>query len=370
MARGTALALPSRMNRLCLLCVTSLAAASGCYQVTMVDDVDVDFNFAPLIGASDALHSPYVRGAGMRLYARSGDGNRKMQGWTMESSDPSVFRIDQLHPDDRLSADCAAVGQGSAVVTIKNENGGAEHAGTVRVRLPDRAQLLAHGPLLIQRPDDEAVMTEAHVVKDGEGTFLVRWWAGDEQLAGHGVLSTSLDGAPPSVTAHAATTSFLEDREWLQVTGVDLGAASIALYADGQRVSSFPITVVARDAVDGVTLRGQDESGARDGDMLAALAQAKIGDEPVYGVEFAWTLDGAGQEGLGDLYRYALDSRQKKALTAQAGALGATAMIHGKDGYVDSTNHLGCAIGGRRDGAFSTVACVALALFLARRRRH
>src|SRR5258706_6257876 len=93
------------MNRCVLMCAASLAIdmSAGCYNVTFTDNVDVDFNFLPLIGASDALHSPYVRGAGMRLYARSGDSNRHMKAWTMESSDPSVFRLERVIAGDRVS---------------------------------------------------------------------------------------------------------------------------------------------------------------------------------------------------------------------------------------------------------------------------
>jgi hypothetical protein len=354
------------MNRPIPLCVASLCALSAGCGVTMTDDVDTDFNFAQLVGASDALHSPYVRGAGMRLYARVNDDNRNMTGWTMVSSDPSVFRIEKVTDGKRISADCTAVGQGTAVVTVKNAQGGDVHSEVVRVRLPDRAQLLAHGPLLIGRPDEEAVMSDAKLVQGGEGTFLVRWFADGEQLSGHGSMSVE---APKALMAKAETTSFFEDRDWLQVTGLEVGAAQVKLFADGEPVGSFPITVVAKDAVDRVELRGEDESHHSDGDMLAVLAQGYAGSEPVFGVELSWTLGGESQQGLGDLFRYALDSKRPKALTATVGTLQATAMIHAKEGYVSSTNKLGCSVAGPRGAGWSTVLCVGAALFFARRRR-
>jgi hypothetical protein len=78
------------------------------------------------------------------------------------------------------------------------------------------------------------------------------------------------------------------------------------------------------------------------------LAQAHDGRRPIYGVCFAWDLDGAPQNGLesvGDLFRYRYLEGSKKTVGAQFNGLRAEMVIETSGCAVGSSNHLGCAVG-------------------------
>ena len=63
------------------------------------------------------------------------------------------------------------------------------NSGAWKSRLvPDRVELDAHGSLILGRAD-EAPVSEARVVENGEATYLVRYFRDGQQLHGNGVLS-------------------------------------------------------------------------------------------------------------------------------------------------------------------------------------
>jgi MYXO-CTERM domain-containing protein len=54
-------------------------------------------------------------------------------------------------------------------------------------------------------------------------------------------------------------------------------------------------------------------------------------------------VNGASEPGEGDLYRYEFDGSALDDVTATYGDRSATAQIHAGEGYVDSSNDIGCA---------------------------
>src|SRR5262249_33897017 len=147
---------------------------------------------------SDAIHSPYVVGAGIQIFARSTDSKERMIGWTIESSDPTVFACKARpngyatgactgsassascsngDPDTYpgLAVRCDAKKPGVSTLTVKDEHGNPLDSETIEVKAPDRLELLAHGPLIIGRPDREAIETLPRVLIGGTATFLVRY---------------------------------------------------------------------------------------------------------------------------------------------------------------------------------------------------
>src|SRR5262245_20813570 len=99
-AGGTVAAAARGMMRLGT-CVVGLALAVAACEPTysMTDDVDLtwDFTLTPR-RFGDNLHSPFVRGAGVTVFAHSSNEKESLQGWSIESSDPEVFRIDEAVP--------------------------------------------------------------------------------------------------------------------------------------------------------------------------------------------------------------------------------------------------------------------------------
>src|SRR5262245_26072276 len=138
-----------------------LLALSGCgFELT--DDVDLSLDFSPLSGPSDTLHSPYVKGARFSLFVHdTSDQNRVQAGWRIESSRPSVLSITDVKNQEYerdgkkrryVVAAAQAVDEGQAEVVVRDGGGGEVYRGAVEVLRPDRVDLLAHGPLLIDRP--------------------------------------------------------------------------------------------------------------------------------------------------------------------------------------------------------------------------
>ena len=330
-----------------LIFALSLAASgllvTGCQDVAIVDDVDLALDWNPLDGPSDSLHTPYVQGASFALWVNTSK-KQSLHGWHIDSLDSSVLGIGPpvLSDDDQaLAAPAVANNAGQVEVHVVDSAGEIRHSRTIEVKFPDRVDVLPHGPLLIGRPN---VASEEHplVLHDGEATFLVQYFNGGEQLAGHGTL-----GAVPSndIDAHAEKTSFLEDRDWLVVDASAGGVSQeIGLTVAGAMARMLPIDTIEETQLDHIKLTDEDESHAQDKDWLVVLAEAFDGAQrTVHGVDFDFTADSVAQTGIGDLYRYQFAAKTPVMLEATHGAHTDGVMIHSSGGFVDSTNHLGCS---------------------------
>ena len=330
-----------------LLCGLWLAlSASGCTRVTFKDSVDLTLDFSPLLGPSDLLHTPYVEGSSMWIYAESSSDNERYVDWHISSSDPSVFLIEnqQLHKR-YVFARGKALRPGQATLVVTDGGGSVVGTDVVDVQRPDEVRLLAHGLLLIDRSDEEAQARDLRVVAGGTGTYLARYYRGGQPLFGNGALGAATDAG---ATATVAQSFLFEDRDWLQVSSADAGVHSVTLNINGSPLSSVLLQGVAPSDVTGIRILGQDESRAKKDQPMVALALASDrSGQAVYGVEYTWQLGSKMQLGLGDLFRYLFDPSRPQMLTAQAAAptapMTAQAMIHASQGYVSSSNRIGCS---------------------------
>jgi MYXO-CTERM domain-containing protein len=352
----------------CLLAVAGLGACGPTYSMT--DDVDITWDFgATLSKFDDDLHRPYVRGSKVTLFAHSSEDNPDFRGWTIVSSDPNVFRVDDNIVDvsaSRLSSHGQAVGTGTAELTLLDASGDEVGSATAEVVVPDRVELAAHGSLILGR-DDEAPVNEARVMVGGQATYLVRYFRGGTQLYGNGVLTVN---APAGVTPQARTSFLFENREWLTLdaTAAGAGTGSMELLADGVKVASVPVVVVPETAIVDVVLLTQSEKGRADGDWMVTLAQAYDGNGArIFGVDYTWNVDGVMQIGDGDLYRYRFKKGQFQMVQARRGSHTDSAMIQSDEGHVGSTNNIGCSTGG---GASWLVGLVGVGMIVVRRRRR
>ncbi len=327
-----------------LLMAFAALAGSGCNTVALVDNVDLELDFNPLDGPSDALHSPYVQGSSMDIWVRNSDGRVNPTRWTIESSDPSVFSVQNpYHKDETFYVLGKALKAGDADLIVRDDGGEVVHVRPIQVRLPDRVEMLAHGILLIGRSDAEALVGEARIRSTGTGTYLARYWLGNDRLSGNGALAVA---STTDVKASVVRTFLFEDKDWLQLTPNRTGTTSVTLNVGGTPVSALPVVSVADSEIVRVRILGEDESGARKEQPLVALALAYDAlDRAVYGVEYKWQRNGASEFGLGDLYRYLYEPNRPAEITARFGSMMAAAGIHG-NGFVDSSNRLGCQYGG------------------------
>lgn len=348
------------------ICAGAALAVAACGPTySMTDDIDVtwDFVLTP-VRFEDNLHAPYVRGATMTLYAHSSDDKEDLSGWSIVSSDPAVLRIDGAVTSGGrdLAVRGQAVGEGTARLTLRDPRGHEVGHGVAEVRVPDTIELDAHGSLILGR-EDEARVGEVRMLAGGEATYLVRYFRDGRELHGNGVLAAV---APPGVTTQPRTTFLFENREWLTVAAPAAGTGALELSADGATVPAVPLVVVPETAIADVVVLTEPESGHHDGDWLAALAQAYDGNgQRIFGVEYAWNVDGAVQTADGDLYRYQFKAGRYQMVRAQRGTHADAAMIQSDGGFVDSTNHVGCAAGG---GGSLLIGVVGLGLVRRRRR--
>lgn len=353
---------------LCLLAAVGLGACGPTYSMT--DDVDITWDFgATLSRFDDDLHRPYVRGAKVTLFAHSSEDNPDFRGWTIVSSNPSVFRVDENVLDavgTQLSAHGQAVGEGTAELTLLDASGDEVGSATAEVVTPDRVELAAHGSLILGR-DDEAPVNEARVISGGKATYLVRYFRAGRQLYGNGVLTVT---TPAGVTPLPRTSFLFENREWLTLdaAATGTGAGSMELLADGVKVASVPVVIVPETAIVDVVLLTQSEKGREDGDWMVTLAQAYDGDGlRIFGVDYMWNVDGVTQVGDGDLYRYRFKKGQFQMVQARRGSHTDSVMIQSDEGRVGSSNNIGCSAGG---GAGWLVGLAGVGWIAARRRRR
>ncbi|MBX3275596.1 MAG: hypothetical protein KF729_35380 [Sandaracinaceae bacterium] len=354
---------PTRFASLALVA----AALAGCHGARLADDIDLELDFNPLRGPSDRLHSPYVAGARFTVYTIGVD-REDREGWTVASSDESILSV--LEERTGGEARVRASAPGTVSLILRDERGDEVHRARVEVLQPDRLELVAHGPLLVRRPELQPPSTdELQVLAGGSATFLVEWYADGDQLFGNEALSATSDDG---VRAEPRQSYLFENREWVTLHAETPGRHEVRLFANDVLTRTITVVVVEESAIDRVELHGEDERGARDGDPLVVYAQAYAADgTPIYGVEYAWDLDGRAQEGLGDLFRYNFDSTRRRMLGAHHDDLDAFAEIQAREGFVDSTNRIGCsaAPGARGPLGASLAVLAAAALALTRRRR-
>jgi MYXO-CTERM domain-containing protein len=357
-----------RRSGICAVGIAIATAACGA-TYSMTDDVDVTWDFASTPRQfDDNLHSPYVRGARMDVFAHSSDNGESLRNWSIESSDPTIFAIGaaaQTSSDHDLVVGGQAVGEGTATLTLRDSHGHAVGRAFAEVLVPDAVELDSHGSLILGR-DDEAPVHEVRMLAGGQATYLVRYFRGGRELHGNGVLSVA---APAGMTAQPRTSFLLENREWLVLTSTTAGSATLQLRADSATVAALPVVVEPESGIADVVVLTEPERGHHDGDWLVALAQAyDPNGARIFGVDYTWKINGAAQTGDGDLYRYRFKAGQPVMVQAQRGAHTDTAQIQSDGGVVDSSNHVGCAAGG--GSGWLWAALLGLGLVGARRRRH
>jgi hypothetical protein len=363
-----------RLLHVCTLILPLLATAACGDTVYINDSIDLDFDFSLTKPRVDAdLTTPYVVGSKITITISDSDEDVEVGRWHAVSEDPSVFAINDVVVGDKiLTLHCRSTGGGRTSIVVYD--GDHERArALVEVGVPDRVDLDAHAWMIIGR-NDQARVDEARIVEGGTATYLVRYFAGERELHGNGALAFE---AADNVTAEARTSFLFEEREWLTLTAAAPGTSSMKLGANTTIVNAVPVVVVPATDIDRVEIHGSDESHAKKDDYLVALAQAfDAQDRRIFGVEYSWSVDDVAAVGDGDLYRYQFKPGEPAMLVADDGTHAAAAQLHVGEGFVDSSNNVGCAIAapGRhpRDAALGGLglAAIGLALFVERRGRR
>ena len=169
-----------------------------------------------------------------------------------------------------------------------------------------------------------------------------------------------------------------EDRDWASIEfevpedGDEL--AEVEFYANGVLVDTRSFEIVQPDSIAEVELVGERTGGAEDGQLFTVLALAlDEGGASIWGVAFDWDLDGISEEGEGDLFRYWFERNASSVLGAEYDGHRGETTIEGNEGYVASSNNIGCFCSAATDApgrglSFGLLCLAALGLVRPRRR--
>lgn len=353
------------MNRMQTIAALSIAL-TGCADspITFQDTVDLNFDFGFFQDEDAGLNDPYVRGSELGFMVNH-HRDRDMTGWKVISQDDELFSLscERFDPEEEvILCAAAATGEGTVEVVVIDDRDEQVGEASIEVALPDRVELLAAGPLIIDRQD--LIDDSFQVLEGGTSTWLARYYIGDTRLHGNGALS--VEGSE-SLDVWTETSFLFEDRDWLQGAALSQGEHSVALSVDDVHIADTMLTAVGSEHIDHVELHGMNEAEAVPEDSLVVLAQAyDDANTPIYGVDYEWSLDGAAETGEGDLYRYEYDPAYAYSLSASVDGLGNEVTIHGI-GQVDSSNNIGCSTLGSASGGLAGLLVGLLGLV--RRRR-
>lgn len=314
---------------------------TGCAPLEFSDSIDSAYDFERTLFEKGRLEPRLVLGTSTQIYLY---GRESFDGWTFEVEDEGVLLVQQVivDPDgsDYIELSVEAVGTGATYLVAVNPAGVVKGEARVEVALPNRVELMAAGPLLAGLGDREAFTDSPQILAGGMATFEVHYWRDEQRLFGNAAVEGTGSG---DLEVEVVTTWLGEDRDWVQIQTGEAGRQALSLRAAGVKFEQVPIDVVPPEAIASVDLIVESEKGAKQGEDLVILAQAwDDRDEPIYGVEYAWDRNGIGEGGVGDLYRYDYDRRDPGHMVAHWEDLEADVDIHG-EGYVDSSNDLGCA---------------------------
>lgn len=338
------------LQRLTLALVLGSTALAGCAQdIQFSDTIDLEFD---LLRRSDSLHTPYVVGAEFSLCADSAR-EGQLRGMSLRASDPVRLEVgptEIFDDEDHMCAPATALASGDVTLEVVDD-GDVVASVDLEIRAPDRAELLAAGPLLVGRSDLDPRTEQPQILDGGTATFQVRYFAGQTRLHGQGALRVE---STEALSAEAVGTVLFEDREWLRITPHQTGTATLPLATDAGPFQTLTVEVVDEDAIADVALHGGDERDRKAGDPMVVVAQAYDEDDrSIYGVEYEWSLDGHAEPGTGDLFRYDFDPSRREELVALHGDLDAHVEISAGEGEVDSSNDVGCSMGGRSGGRWA-----------------
>jgi hypothetical protein len=325
------------------------AAVTGCASqggpgASLQDSFSADI-FATRIGNSDGLNSPYASGSKFTITVVAGDGV-DTTGWRLTSSNSGVISVGGVD-DNQWSV--VASGTGQSTLSIIDTDDNTIDSTTVEVDRPTDVTLYAQGLLLTGSADDASRVGSVQMIAGGTANFLVRYFAGSQELAGNNGLMPTGSG----VASARAVSTDLSPRDFLEVTAPMAGMGSVDLGA-GMADSQVAVTAVDPATIASVALAAQSESGAQKGQTLYVFGRALDDqNDDVFGASFSWAANDMELSSKGyyvggptDLLTYVYDTSQPETVNASAAGFSASVNVHGLPPPPPQkpTPNLGCSV--------------------------
>lgn len=306
-----------------------LPGCLGGREVTVSDGMELRL-FQP---AGDNLSLPWVEGTTVNFLVESGRG-QDATGWTVRSTNPEVVVVTELEPGDvSVEAELLAFSSGLATLEVVDAAGELVKSVDVEVAAPDHLELhpaaFAYGDVF----DRPVQLDDLRVSVGGDAAFLVRYFAGEQEVFGNGVLLVEADEA---LGARADQTFLAANRDWVHLAPTEAVTGDLRLFAGSLASATATVRAVGPEGLDrlGITDSPDDE---------AATAEAFAADGvQVWGVDPAWRFDGH-RLGEGDVVTYDRSKHHCEQAEVTLGELRDTAEICATGMDVESASSLGCA---------------------------
>lgn len=262
----------------------ALSAPCGCAPAP--SDVDCELPAAePKI---EGLYGPYARGSWDAVTIRA------KAPFTIESSDPSVVRVERIESDESRYSQVSLFfhGEGSATLTLRDEGGVARE--TVEVREHDTFGIVLSNPLSIPLGS----LSEQTILAGVQEILLIYLDSQDRRLYGHGLAELSL--SPGMLRCEGLFTSIERHCLSIEEPGEHLLEVTV-----GNELQSYPFTAVAESEIVRIEILQPDEDElepgtsvqvdvvgfTEDGTRVSALHPRFTADEIPYFGYFAYELD-------------------------------------------------------------------------------
>ncbi len=266
-----------------------------------------------------------------------------VEGTTVVSSDPSVIAVGEVQYEPSYGlyfASTYASGPGASVLSLRDPNGIELEAHPITVGIPDRLELHSSTDMYLHQADTQ--VQELVLLADGEATFNVRLFEGEQRLGGVGVVT--INGSNNLWVQHSET-HVDAHREWIRLMSGAPGEHRLSLRVGEQAMADWTLRVVEPDEIASLTIAEQQAGDPWPGDTryVAAVAHTADGDR-VYGVDADWLANGRSirSGASGDMYLYVHSEDAEEQFTAVVGDLRVSRTLPADHGFVTSSNELGC----------------------------
>lgn len=354
-----------------LLGFALLAACTS--EFTFSDSVNSRlFEIKPRAEFGDELSTPYVVGAEFEVFVEDNEGETDFAGWKIESTNPRVLRLrDEPYRmgEHIVGLDVEAAGEGAAELLLRDNFGEIRGSAAVEVLRPTRAKLFAAPIYALENPDFRGEVARPRILAGGTATFAVEYLHDDIRLQG----STKIRAEGTDALEAAVRSSELaHNRNWLQLTVAREGEHAAELWLGETMVERVTVDGVGPAAIAGIELIDSDPATPDElaGEWLLVAQAVSEDKQPVYGVDFEWTLAEFGAYVVpGDVFVYEHDDQEQfRRVTARAYGVEAAISVRVAAGEPASSNDtsLTCSV----TGSSSPWMLALVLLGLGRRRRR